>query len=106
MLALGVGGRRGWGRCVAASAVVRRVASGDFVEVQVLLGAVAREQLPDGADVAVIGKDEALARAGFGGTGLADFGVAGLAGPNKYRAAADPKGNLLPTPAGSDPHGI
>jgi hypothetical protein len=38
---------------------------------------------PDGADAAVVGRDEALARAGFGRAGLADFGVAGLAGPNK-----------------------
>jgi len=35
----------------------------DDAEVQVLLGAVAREHLPDRADVAVVGGDEALARA-------------------------------------------
>ena len=57
-------------------------------------------------DSALLGRDEVLVRAGFGGTGLADFGVAGLAGPNKNGAAADPKANLLPTPAGSDLHGI
>jgi putative copper export protein len=56
------------------------VAGGDFAFVPVLLGAVAREHLPDRADVAVVGRDEALARAGFGGAGLADFAVAGLAG--------------------------
>jgi hypothetical protein len=61
------------------------VARADFVEVQVLLGAVAREELPDGADVAVVGGDEALAGAEFGGAGLADFGVAGLASPNNSR---------------------
>ena len=47
------------------------MAGGDFVEVQVLVGAVAREPLPDRADVAVVGRDEALARAGFTGAGFA-----------------------------------
>lgn len=44
-----------------ASAIVWRVPGGDFALVQVLLGAVAREQLPYGANVAVVGRDEALA---------------------------------------------
>ena len=35
--------------------------------------------------LAIVGGDEALAGAGFGGSGLADFGVAGLAGPNNSR---------------------
>ena len=56
------------------------MAGGDLAFVPVLLGAVAREHLPDRADVAVVGRDEALARAGFTGAGLADFAVAGLAG--------------------------
>ncbi len=78
LLRRGCGSRRGVG-----AVVVRRVAAGEFIEVQILLGAVAGEHLPDGAYVGVVGRDEALARAGFGGAGLADFGLAGLAGPSK-----------------------
>jgi hypothetical protein len=67
----------GFGWVAPASVLVRPVAGRDVIEVQVLLDAVAREHLPDGADVAVVGRDEALARAGFGGAGFADPGLAG-----------------------------